>query len=94
MNNIYLYIYQYNGEYLLVIETFILKYKMYVLKWILNSEDFISIVNKLNIIHINKGVNHFDCFLIDYSKESKILNVVLDSIINKRKYIILKYDFR
>jgi hypothetical protein len=88
MDNVYLYIYPYDGEYRLVIETFPHRYELYILKWVGDEKYFIDIINSIGIINIKNGPNYP---IINYEGEREILETILKSMIDNRKFVTSKY---
>jgi hypothetical protein len=93
MDFIYFHILRNLDEYLLIIEPFAYLYKRYVLIWPSDLDKFLNIVNELNIVEINKGINRIR-YDLGHIGEFKILDAILNFIINNRRFIISRYNLK
>jgi len=91
LDNLYFYIHQYYGRYILTIKTFAKGYKLYGIDWFGNDENFMNVVNGLNLSDI-KIMD--DSYYIHHIDQSKFLDVILNSIVKRREYIIWKYGLK
>lgn len=93
MNNVYIYIHRKNKDYFLVIEVFPYNYRLYMLKWPGCVNDFIKVINNLGIITIKTGSNSTGSNL-SLGQECRILNSVLEFIVNNKEYITKRYNLK